>query len=57
MPWREMVPVWRRHASEVKRKITDFRKIGRILKDIASQCEGGELLECPVIDALFGDTL
>ncbi|MFQ5544684.1 MAG: helix-turn-helix domain-containing protein [Acidiferrobacterales bacterium] len=45
-----------KHAGEVKRKITDLRKMERVLKDMASQCEGGEIPECPVIDALFGDT-
>ncbi len=45
-----------RHADEVKRKITDLRKMERVLKDMASQCDGGEIPECPVIDALFGDT-
>ena len=45
-----------KHAGEVKRKITDLRKMERVLKDMASQCAGGEIPECPVIDALFGDT-
>ncbi len=45
-----------KHADEIKRKITDLRKMERVLKDMASQCEGGEIPECPVIDALFGDT-
>jgi len=44
-----------KHADEVKRKITDLKKMERILKDMASRCEGGEIPECPVIDALFGD--
>ena len=45
-----------KHADEVKRKITDLRKMERVLKDMASRCEGGEIPACPVIDALFGDT-
>ena len=45
-----------KHADEVKRKITDLKKLERVLKSMASQCEGGEIPECPVIDALFGDT-
>ena len=44
-----------KHADEVKRKITDLRKMERVLKDMASQCEGGEIPECPMIDALFVD--
>lgn len=45
-----------KHADEVKRKITDLKKLERVLKRMASQCEGGEIPECPAIDALFGDT-
>ena len=44
------------HAEEVKQKIADLRKMEQVLKDMASQCEGGEIPECPVIDAFFGDT-
>ncbi len=43
------------HADEVRRKIADLKRMERVLKGIASQCEGGQIPECPVVDALFGD--
>ena len=41
------------HAADIRRKITDLRKVGKVLMDMASQCEGGVVPDCPVIDALF----
>ena len=46
-----------KHADEVQRKITDLRKMERVLRDMALQCDGGQIPECPVIDTLFGDSL
>jgi MerR family mercuric resistance operon transcriptional regulator len=44
------------HLDEVRSKITDLKKLERTLADIASQCNGGRVPECPVIDALFRDS-
>src|SRR5713101_6475418 len=41
------------HLDEIHRKVEDLRKIERVLKHMATQCEGGAVPECPVIDALF----
>ena len=41
------------HAESVRTKISDLRRIKRILLDISSQCEGGAVPECPIIDALL----
>ena len=41
------------HAESVRSKISDLRRIKRILLDISSQCEGGAVPECPIIDALL----
>jgi MerR family mercuric resistance operon transcriptional regulator len=41
------------HLHEVERKIKDLQKLRRVLNEMASQCEGGQVPECPVIDALF----
>ena len=40
------------HLTELRRKIADLRKMERVLKDMAAQCSGGGIPECPVIDAL-----
>ncbi|HKW95602.1 MAG TPA: helix-turn-helix domain-containing protein [Methylomirabilota bacterium] len=41
------------HLDEIRLKITDLRKIERVLGKMAAQCEGGTVPACPVIDALF----
>ena len=41
------------HLDEIHRKVTDLRRIERVLKDMAAQCDGGAVPRCPVIDALF----
>ena len=41
------------HAAEVRRKVADLRKLERVLKEMAAECEGGEVPECPIVDALF----
>ena len=40
------------HLADVRRKIADLEKLARILEDMAAQCEGGAVPECPVVDAL-----
>ena len=42
-----------RHVEDVRRKIADLRKLERTLGDIASGCNGGQVPECPIIDALY----
>jgi MerR family mercuric resistance operon transcriptional regulator len=41
------------HADNVHRKINDLKKLERVLKDMVSQCDRGDVPDCPVIDALF----
>ncbi len=42
-----------RHAAEARRKIADLRKLERTLKDMAAQCHGDRVPECPIVDALL----
>lgn len=42
-----------RHLDEVRRKVADLRKIERVLARMATQCDGGTVPKCPVVDALF----
>jgi MerR family mercuric resistance operon transcriptional regulator len=44
-----------RHVRDIHHKITDLRKIERVLGTMAAQCDDGAVPECPVIDALFQD--
>lgn len=42
-----------RHLENVKKKISDLRRLQKTLRGISSQCEGGLVPDCPIIDALF----
>ena len=41
------------HLDNIRRKIVDLKKLEKILAQISSQCEGGVVPECPILDALF----
>jgi MerR family transcriptional regulator, mercuric resistance operon regulatory protein len=40
------------HADNIRKKIADLRRMERVLKDMAAQCDGGDVPECPIVDAL-----
>lgn len=50
---REVKAVTDGHLQDVERKISDLRKLRSTLRAISSQCEGGLVPQCPIIDALF----
>ena len=41
------------HLDEVRQKIRDLKKMQRTLKIMVSQCDGGLVPECPIIDTLL----
>ncbi len=41
------------HLNEVRQKIRDLKKMQRTLKIMVSQCDGGLVPECPIIDTLL----
>ncbi len=41
------------HLHEVDRKISDLRRLKKVLKVMISQCSGGEVPHCPIIDTLY----
>ena len=43
----------RDHLREIRKKLADLRRLQRVFEAIASQCTGGEVPDCPIIDALF----
>jgi MerR family transcriptional regulator, mercuric resistance operon regulatory protein len=45
------------HLADVQHKIADLKRLARILEDMAAQCDGGAVPECPIIDALWKDTV
>lgn len=43
------------HLSEISAKLTDLKKLEKLLEELAAECSGDETPRCPVIDALFQD--
>ena len=41
------------HLGDIKKKITDLKRLQKTLGEISAQCQGGQIPECPIIDALF----
>ncbi len=50
---REVKGVTEHHLADVRKKISDLRKLQKTLSAISSQCDGGLVPDCPIIDALF----
>ena len=40
------------HIDNIRCKIADLRRMERVLKDMAAKCDGGDVPECPILDAL-----
>lgn len=45
--------IMEKHLGDIKKKISDLRRLQKTLADISAQCEGGQVPECPIIDVLF----
>ena len=41
------------HLAEIRRKLSDLRKMERVMKDMVAACDMGEIPDCPIIEALF----
>ena len=44
------------HMGDVRQKIRDLRKMERILKEMVSQCDGGLVPKCPIVDRLYSSS-
>jgi MerR family mercuric resistance operon transcriptional regulator len=44
------------HLAKVQSKIADLQKLALILGDMAAQCGGEAVPECPIVDALLGNS-
>ncbi|HBP87287.1 MAG TPA: transcriptional regulator [Nitrospiraceae bacterium] len=49
----EVKTVTEQHLQDVSKKISDLRKLQKTLRAISSQCEGGLVPDCPIIESLF----
>ncbi len=41
------------HLRDIRQKIADLRRLERAMSEMAAQCKGDQVPECPIIDALF----
>ncbi|MGE0853244.1 MAG: helix-turn-helix domain-containing protein [Hyphomicrobiaceae bacterium] len=41
------------HVRDIERKISDLRRLKKVLAKMISQCGGGKVPRCPIMDALF----
>jgi len=51
----EVLTLTERHLADVRRKITDLRRLEQTLAAVSANCEGGNAPSCPVMDALVDD--
>jgi MerR family transcriptional regulator, mercuric resistance operon regulatory protein len=42
------------HVADIRSKVKDLRRLERVLSDLAAQCHGNEVPDCPILDALGG---
>lgn len=42
-----------RHIAEIRQKRADLLRLERVLAGMAARCKGGQVPECPIVDALF----
>jgi MerR family transcriptional regulator, mercuric resistance operon regulatory protein len=40
------------HIADIRRRVKDLKRLERVLRDMAAQCQGEERLDCPILDAL-----
>jgi len=50
---REVLALTLSHVADIRRKITDLRRLANVMMGIASRCSGERIPECPIIDSLF----
>jgi MerR family transcriptional regulator, mercuric resistance operon regulatory protein len=43
----------RAHLASIRCKIADLRRMERTLTETVARCQGGDVPECPIMDALF----
>ncbi len=40
------------HLDSIRKKITDLRRLEVMLSEVSAKCQGGDVPDCPIIDAL-----
>jgi MerR family transcriptional regulator, mercuric resistance operon regulatory protein len=53
---REVSALTQHHIGEIRAKIRDLKRLERTLSDLAARCAGGNVPECPILEALNADS-
>ena len=51
----DVLALTERHLEDIRKKILDLSRLERTLADIATRCDGGDVPDCPVMDALLAE--
>lgn len=50
----EVKAVTEQHVADIRRKLQDLRRLERVLNELAAQCHGKQVPDCPILDTLGG---
>jgi len=50
----EVKALTEQHVADIRRKVKDLKKLERILTDLAAQCHGRKVPDCPILETLAG---
>ncbi len=48
----DVLALTERHLEDIRTKIRDLSRLERTLADMAARCDGGDVPDCPVMDAV-----
>jgi len=40
------------HIAEIRQRVKDLKRLERVLSEMVAHCSGGEMPDCPILDAL-----
>lgn len=49
----EVLAVTNDHISNIQRKLSDLKRLEQTLLDMAKKCDGGEVPDCAIVNAMF----
>ncbi len=52
----EVKAVTEQHIGDIRRKVKDLKRLERVLVELAAQCRGNAVPDCPILDALQTDS-
>ncbi|HVI97511.1 MAG TPA: helix-turn-helix domain-containing protein [Sphingomonas sp.] len=51
----DVLSITERHLGDIGKKIADLQRLERTLVDMSTRCAGGDVPDCPIMDALLSD--